>query len=55
MDVTALRARRNDGVMVDAFELRGLPVLAPGVQGVAPGTDSLGALLSKEARRDRRR
>jgi hypothetical protein len=37
--------------MVDPFELRGLPVLAPGVQGVAPGTHPLAALLAKERRR----
>jgi hypothetical protein len=50
IDTTAPRARRNDGVMVEAAELRGLPMLAPGVQGVAPGTDPVGALLSKERR-----
>ena len=51
----APHARRSDGVMVDPFELRGLPILAPGVRGVAPGTDPVGALLNKEARHDRRR
>jgi hypothetical protein len=51
IDATAPRARRNDGLMVDAFELRGLPILAPGVQGVAPGTDPVGALRAKERQR----
>jgi uncharacterized protein (UPF0261 family) len=35
--------------MVDAFELRGLPMLAPSVERVVPGTDPLAALLSKRA------
>jgi hypothetical protein len=51
VDVTAPRARRNQGVMVDPLELRGLPVVARGVGGVAPGTDPLRALLTKERRR----
>jgi hypothetical protein len=37
--------------MVDPFELRGLPVVARGVAGVAPGTDPVRALLAKESRR----
>jgi hypothetical protein len=54
-DTTAPRARTNDGVMVDASELRGLPMLAPHVGGVMPGTDPVRALLAKERRRERRR
>jgi hypothetical protein len=42
-DAATPHARLNDEVMVDPFELRGLPILAPGVQGVAPGTDPVGA------------
>jgi hypothetical protein len=35
IDAIAPRARRNDGVMVDALELRGLPVVGRGVGGLA--------------------
>ena len=30
--------------------MRGLPIVARGVRGTAPGTDPLGALLAKEAK-----
>jgi hypothetical protein len=39
----------------DRARMRGLPALARGVSGTAPGTDPLGALLHKEARGRRRR
>ena len=48
-DVTAPRWKVPVG---DDFErLRGLPAVAPGVRGVAPGTDPVQALLAKEGRR----
>ena len=34
----------------DKRQLRGLPTVAPGVAGVAPGTDPLRALLAKQPR-----
>lgn len=40
--------------MVDPLELRGVPVVARGVGGAAPGTDPLQALLEREAQRERR-
>jgi hypothetical protein len=54
-DVTAPRARGNDGVMVDPRDLRGLPALAPGVTGVQPGTQPKRAFFAKLARQERRR
>jgi hypothetical protein len=50
-DVTAPSARRNDGIVVDRLELRGLPVIGYGIAGVQPGTDPVQALLAKERRR----
>ena len=49
--VTAPRARRNDGIMVDPRELRGLPAIGPGVAGATAGSNPLRALLAKESRR----
>lgn len=51
IDTTAPRARRNDGVMVDPLDLRGLPAIARGVAGATPGSNPLSALLAKERRR----
>jgi hypothetical protein len=49
---TALSARSWKVPTGDDLErLRGLPAIAPGVRGVTPGTDPLGALLAKERRR----
>jgi hypothetical protein len=41
--------------MVDAPELRGLPMIGRSVAGVQPGTQPLQALLAKERRRHLRR
>jgi hypothetical protein len=51
IDMTAPRARGNDGVMVHPRELRGLPILARGVRGESPGSNPVAALLAKERRR----
>jgi hypothetical protein len=49
IDTTAPRWKVPVG---DDFEcLRGLPSVAPGVRGVQPGTDPVGALLATERRR----
>jgi hypothetical protein len=45
---TSAPERRGDG---RPAELRGLPVLAAGVPGVAPNTNPVGELLRKERRR----
>jgi len=39
----------------DKATMRMLPIMAPGVGGTAPGTQPLGALLSKERRSSKRR
>ena len=51
VDVTAPRARANNGVMVDPLELRGLPMIGRSVSGATPGRNPLAALLAKERRR----
>jgi hypothetical protein len=37
--------------MVDALELRGVPMIGRGVAGAQPGSNPVGALLAKERRR----
>jgi hypothetical protein len=55
VDTTAPRARGNERIMADVVELRGLPVLAPGVRGESPGSNPVAELLRKERRRTRAR
>ena len=50
-----VRRQRGRIVVPSPGELRGLPAQGWGVGGVQPGTQPEQALLSKEARRDRRR
>jgi hypothetical protein len=40
--------------MVDALELRGVPMIGRGVAGAQPGSNPVGALLAKERRARRR-
>lgn len=38
-------AKRNEGVMIDPRELRGIPIVGKGVGGVSPGTQPEGNLI----------